>query len=237
MPVHFLQTFHLKKPKARHALAAVALLLTAGCASVGAPEQSRTLTSFDQLSVQPDGSRAWRDRQAGRYEAVRIDPSAITFGADLQIDDAQRSELRTALSSALNEKFASAGMHSTQSRENRRMLAVRGTVTSVDLTSPILNVVTTLLLFAPLSRGSLTVELEATDAESGKRVAALAFNGVAGVENIRSAYTSTGHATLQADLAAEKFVQLASGNSPASAAATLKSHAPSQADAIESRDR
>jgi Protein of unknown function (DUF3313) len=200
-------------------LAVLALLLATGCASVGAPEQSRTLTSFEQLSVQPDGSRAWRDAQAGRYEAVRIDPSAIAFGADIRIDEGQRNELRTALTSALSERFSSAGLLPSGINQGRPTLSVRGTVTGVELASPALNVVTTLLLFAPLSRGGLTVELEAVDSESGKRVAALAFAGTAGVENLTSAYSSTGHARLQARAVAERFVQLVAGNQTARPAA------------------
>ncbi len=237
MPVNSIRAFQVKSSKFCNTLAVTVLLLATGCASVGAPEQSSTLTSFDQLSVQPDGSRAWRDVQAVRYEAVPVNPSAIAFGKNVRIDDEQRSELREAFSAALNEKFASAGIQSAKPTENRRMLKVRGTVTSVELTSPALNVVTTLLLFAPLSRGGLTVELEAIDSESGKRVAALAFNGSAGVENIGSAYSSTGHARLQANLAAEKFVQLVSGKDVAGAPASLSVRGPGVARTTESDGR
>jgi Protein of unknown function (DUF3313) len=202
-----------------NALVLLSVLLASGCASVGAPQQSRTLSAFDELQIQPDGSRAWRTAQPGRYEAVHVDTAAIAFGSDVQLDGEQREELRAALSSALTERFASAGLQAAKASDGRRAVVVRATVTAVELTSPTLNVATTLLLLAPLSRGGLTVEIEAVDAAGGQRVAALAFAGKAGLENIASAYSSTGHAKLQADVVAERFVALFAGNAIAAAPA------------------
>jgi Protein of unknown function (DUF3313) len=221
MSVMFPQTSERKSRRSQvvSVIAVATLLFLTGCASVGAPQQSQTLPAFEQLTVQPDGSRAWRDDQAGRYEAVRIDPSAITFSADIQIDEEQRNELRNALSLALTEKFSLAGMQPANAIKRRGTLVVRGTVTAVDLASPALNVVTTVFLLAPLSRGGMTVELEAIDAESGKRVAALVFKGTAGLENITSAYSAIGHAKLQANVVAERFVQLSAGSTTVGTAA------------------
>lgn len=181
------------------------LLPVAGCASTGAARQFLTLANFEQLSVQTDGTRAWRDSKAGCYKAFSIDPSAITFGSDIQINEEQRIELQTALLSALTAKFGSSGLQIART-EQRGVLQVRGTVTAVGLANPALNTLTTLLLIGPLSRGVLAVELEAIDAESGKRVAALVFNGRAGLENLTSAYSTTGHATLQPNIVADRFV-------------------------------
>jgi hypothetical protein len=202
-------------PHSAGAVAALSLMLVSGCASVGAPPQSNTLSAFEQLSIQADGSRAWRDDKAGRYDTVRIEAARIVFGPDVQIDGERREELRLALSSALAQRFASAGLQvakGAKPADGRHAIAVRATITAVDLTSPALNVVTTLLLLAPLSRGGLTIEMEAVDVGSGQRVAALAFAGKAGLENIASAYSSTGHARLQVNEGAKRFVALFAGN-------------------------
>jgi hypothetical protein len=197
------------------AMAVIAVLLTTGCASVGAPQQSRSLSDFEQLSLQPDGSRAWRDDRAGRYDAAYLDPAAISFTMDLGAD--HRDQVTAALMSSLSARFASAGIKSAKPSAGVRTLAVRATVTAVELSSPVVNVLTTVLVLAPLSRGGLTVEIEAVDAATGQRVAALAFKGKAGVENITWAYSATGHARLQAEEVASRFVALVVGN-PTSAA-------------------
>jgi hypothetical protein len=193
------------------ALALSLLMLTTGCASVGGPQESKTLATYEQLQVQPDGSRAWRSSESSRYDAVRIDLAAITFGTDVKLDAQQREQLQISLTRALKEKFASAGLPETGKVDSRRTVSVRATFTSVDLANPALNAVTTVLLWAPLSRGGVTLEMEAVDTDTGQRVAALALAGKAGVENITSAFSSIGHAKLQADLAAERFVALLTG--------------------------
>lgn len=200
------------------------LLLATGCASVGGPQESKTLAAYEQLQVQPDGSRAWRSTQSPRYDAVRIDLAAINFGPDVKLDAQQREQLQLSLSSALKEKFASAGLPETKAADGRRAVTVRATFTAVDLANPTLNAVTTVLLFAPLSRGGVTLEMEALDADNGQRVAALAVAGKAGVENITSAYSAIGHAKLQTVLVAERFVALLTGKPPTTTVGSTRVH-------------
>lgn len=197
---------------------AALLALASGCASVGAPPTASALADFDRVaSTEADGARVWRHAQASRFDAIHIDPAAIAFAPQVALPAEQQQELRAALVSALTERFAAAGLPSAQPATGRRTLAVRATVTAVELANPVVNVVTTLLLFAPLSRGALTVELEVVDAASGERVAGLVMTGKAGVENIGSAYSATGHARLQADTAAQRLVSLVLPQAMASA--------------------
>lgn len=200
--------------------ATLALALAAGgCASVGAPERSSTLSAFDQLSLQRDGTRAWRSPSAASAQVVRIDPQAIRFGSDVRIDDEQRQALREALVQALAQRFTQAGLRVVAAGDSAGdAIGVRATITAVALANPALNMVTTVLLFAPVSRGGVSVEIEALGANSGPRIAALAFSGTAGVDSLGSAYSGIGHAKLQADLAAAKFVALVTGTEPKPAA-------------------
>jgi len=195
-------------------LALVAALSVSGCASVSAPEKSSTLAAFEQLSVQPDGTRSWRNPAAAKVSAVRIDPRAIDFASDIRINDEQRQVLRQTLSEALTRQFSEAGVRVVSSPDVAA-ITLRANITAVELADPALNVVTTLLLFLPVSRGRMSVEMEAltvTDTQrEGQRIAAMAFSGMAGVNNIGSAFNGLGHAKLQADIAATKFVALVTG--------------------------
>jgi hypothetical protein len=198
-------------------------LVAGGCASVSAPDRSSTLPRFEELSLQSDGTRSWTNSSARNVKVVRIDPQAITFGANVRIDDTQRETLRSSLSQALEAQFSAAGLRvATAAADGADAMAVRATVTQVELANPVLNAVTTVLLFAPVSRGSLSVEIEGTQELGSRRVAALAFSGTAGINNVGTAFSGLGHAKLQADIAASKFVTLVTGVQPA---------APAQGDA------
>jgi hypothetical protein len=195
-------------------LALAAALSVSGCASVSAPERSSTLAKFEQLSVQPDGTRSWRDTSAAKAGAVRIDPQAITFASGIRIDDEQRQALRQEMSEALERQFTEAGIRAVTSpnaASDAEAITVRANITAVELANPALNLASTLLLLMPISRGSMSVEMEALTAKDGQRVAAMAFSGIAGVNNIGSAFNGVGHAKLQADIAATKFVALVIG--------------------------
>lgn len=191
-------------------LALAAALSVSGCASVGAPEKSSTMTAFEQLSVQPDGTRAWRNTAAAKVNAVRIDPQAIIFASDIRINDEQRQALRQTLSEALTRQFTEAGIR-VVAPSDAGAITVRANITAVELSDPALNVVSAILLFIPVSRGSLSVEIEALAMKDSQRIAAMAFSGTAGVTNIGSAFSGVGHAKLQADIAATKFVALVTG--------------------------
>jgi hypothetical protein len=195
-------------------LALVAALSVSGCASVGAPERSSTLSAFEQLSVQPDGTRSWRNPAAAKVSAVRIDPQAIVFASGIRINDEQRQALRQTLSEALTRQFTEAGVRvvaTPNAAPDAAAIMLRANITAVELSDPALNVVTTLLLFLPVSRGSMSVEIEALSIKDSQRIAAMAFSGTAGVTNIGSAFSGVGHAKLQADIAATKFVALVTG--------------------------
>jgi hypothetical protein len=206
-----------KKIVSRHGSSAfagvvmLAALLASGCASVGAPQQSNTLASFEQLSVQPDGTRTWRDATAGPQESVRIGAGAVVFASAVSLDEEQRLELQRELLSALRVRFAEAGIRVIEAPNGASTSTLRVTITAVTLASPAINAMTSILLFAPLSHGGLTLEFEALDSTTNRRVAAMAFEGRAGVQNIGSAFSSLGHAKVQAGLAAERFAALVSG--------------------------
>ena len=192
---------------------ALAAALIAGCASIGAPQQAHTLAGYDRLQSQPDGTRAWRDAALGRPSAVVVDAGAIGFAAGVSLDEGERQLLRDALNQSLTDRLAAAGLRVQDAGGEPGPLTVRATITAVERAQPALNTVTTVLLFAPLSYGGLSVEIEAFDATGG-RVAALAFAGRAGLQDFGASFSDLGHARAQADVVAGRFAALLAAPAP-----------------------
>lgn len=178
-------------------------LTLVGCASVGSPQES-SLSDAEQLSAQPDGTRAWRMAEL-RVSAFHLPADALAFGGAVKLDDGQQAALRKAFVQTLTKELQDAGLRQVDTARPDAV-QVRGTVTAVELASPGLNAVTTLLLLAPLSRGGVSLDVEAVSGTS--RVAALSFKGQAGVNNVGSAFSGIGHAELQAEVAARKFADV-----------------------------
>jgi hypothetical protein len=192
-------------------------IVSTGCASIGAPQQVSTISAPEQLLAQPDGTRAYRKADSMRYNSVVINHASINFGRSVTLDDAQRSELKDALVNALTEHFMTSGYKVVSAGgEPTSNLTLRTHVAQVEMASPALNILTTGLLLVPLSRGGMTVEIEAVNTQN-ERIAAMAFAGRAGVQNIGSAFSGLGHAKTQAGVVAERFAALVAG-SPGKAA-------------------
>lgn len=204
-----------KTVPAIHALARLALLAgtlgLAACASVDAPDDSESLDEPGALHAGPDGVRSWRSTAELRHARVCLDRTEIGFGARVGLDAAERLELQAAMDIALQESLAAAGLQLGDPPCGPGDLRVRSTIVSAERASPAANAVTALVLLAPLSRGGLTVEFEAEDAATGRRVAALAIRARAGVADIAGAFSELGHARRQAHVASERFARLLAG--------------------------
>lgn len=187
-------------------------LALAGCASVGSPPQS-SLSGAEQLTAQPDGTRAWRAAEVP-LSVFHLPADALEIGASSKLDDEQRAALRKAFARTLVKELKDAGLRQADVA-GPGVVQVRGMVTAVELASPGLNAVTTLLLLAPLSRGGVSLDVEALHGTA--RVAALSFKGQAGVNNVGSAFSGIGHAELQTEVAARKFADLLLQRAPKAA--------------------
>lgn len=199
---------------AEMSLAGVLVCFATGCASVGAPERVSSLGQDISLQLQADGAKSWRSGQTQRYQAVHIDPAAIAFDSAVLLEPAQRQELREAMVTALSARFAAAGWRLLQAPGGADSLTIKAAITDVQLANTAANILTTALLIGPLSHGGVTVEIQAQDSSNQQPVAALAFKGRAGIEDLASAYSATGHARLQADGVAQRFVQLLANKEP-----------------------
>ncbi|MCA3130540.1 MAG: DUF3313 family protein [Betaproteobacteria bacterium] len=194
------------------ALVLAGSLTMAGCASVGSPSQT-SLRDAEQLTAQPDGTRAWRAAEA-RVSAFYLPGDALEIRFPTKLDDEQQDALRKAFAQALVKELTDAGLRQADAA-GPGVVQVRGVITDAELASPGLNVVTTLLVLLPLSRGGVSLDVEALGGTS--RVAALSFKGKAGVNNVGSAFRGIGHAKLQTEVAARKFADLLLQRAPKSA--------------------
>lgn len=199
------------------AVAALAAAVVTGCASVGAPQDAPGLAGAAVLQAQPDGTLTWRAAGPGRHTAVEVDATAIGFGAGVRLADAEQQMLRDDLRAALVDQLGAAGLRVTDPGDGGDRLRLRATITAVERTRPALNAVTTVLLFAPLSFGGLSVEIEAFDATSGRRVAAMALAGRAGLQNFSDSFSDLGHARAQTRVVAGRFAEWLARPMPADA--------------------
>ena len=194
------------------ASACLPVMAAAGCAGIGAPVQGETLSAFNQLAVGADAIRRWRSAEPTPYVGACVAPERITFGGQVALDPAEQHELRNLLRTALRSQLDAVGLRDCDAQA-ATSLNVRASITRVERARPGLNALTTFLIFVPLSRGGITVELEAIDAASGRRVAAMAFEGRAGNDDLSGAFTDLGHARRQAQIVAARFAELLVGSS------------------------
>lgn len=190
-------------------LLSLAILISA-CASVGAPE---TVSSeVPSLRVEPDGVKAWRANESLDQRALCIADIEVSFAPHVDLGVSDQAEFRTLVRASLSQKLALAGLPVSNGSCADTDLLLRSRITEVRRASPAANAITALLLFAPLSRGGLTIEFDAADVSGKHRFAALAVMARAGVEDIRAAFSELGHARRQIDVASERFARLIKGD-------------------------
>lgn len=195
-------------PLLRRLAAAGAALLIGGCASVGAPVHGPTPGDDPAWRTAPDGVRWWIATDPLPRQPYCLGDADVTFGPQVALDPAERQALQAGLRASLAERFAAAGLAvADPARCAPGDLRVWTQVVAVERARPLANVVTTLLLFAPLSRGGLGVEFEVADAQ-GRRVAALALHARAGAADLGASFSELGHAQGQARVVSERLAQL-----------------------------
>jgi len=199
------------RPPLRRLAAAGAALLIGGCASVGAPVHGPTPGDDPAWRTAPDGVRWWIATDPLARRSYCLAAADIGFGPQVALEAAERQALQAELQASLAERFAAAELAVAEPAAcGPGDLQVKTQVVAVERARPLANVITTLLLLAPLSRGGLGVEFEVADAK-GRRVAALALHARAGAADLGAAFSELGHAHGQAWVAAERLAQLLAG--------------------------
>jgi len=147
----------------------VLLLLLGACSSMPAT-QSGFLKNATQLTVSGDGSRALF-RSPERINPQQLQDIIVEWVVP-PVSDVS-SEERVQLMEHLRAAIA-AEIKVLPALEGGRPFVIRAAITRVEVVSPALNTVSTVLLFAPLDRGGAAVEIEVLDTQTREPLASLA---------------------------------------------------------------
>lgn len=118
-----------------------------------------------------------RSPQPLNLARVLIAPVTIINGHDTNsLSDTERDQLCHFLQQTLVNEFKTTDNPIVTEQPT---IVIRAMITEVHPAKPILNVLTTLTLFVPFANGGVSIEIEAVEQKSGKRLAAMsaASNG------------------------------------------------------------
>lgn len=174
------------------------------CGTTMPTGQSGFLSSYAGLSTGDDPSQERVQAQAG------IDPSRIQLGEismrpgtgpDLSAEERER--LTAYLRLQLRQRVAELPQN-----PGGRAAVIRAAITQVETVSPALNMLSTLLLLAPLDRGGAAFEMEAVDATSGAQLAALKLGHYAPITDLLARFSKFEPTEIATRKAAQDFVAL-----------------------------
>ena len=183
---------------------AFACAVLPGCGTTMTTKESGFLSSYAGLSISAD------DASAGRAPLVAIDPSRITLG-DVSIQAIANASLTTPEREALVELLRTQlaqGVAQIPQNARGRAAVLRASITRVEVVSPALNTVSTLLLIGPVDRGGAAVEMEAVDPVSGEQLAALKLGYYAPLSDIKARFARMDSPEIAIRKAAGEFVSL-----------------------------
>jgi mRNA-degrading endonuclease toxin of MazEF toxin-antitoxin module len=139
-------------------------------------------------------------------------PGAVSAG---KASDATRAELAKHLEASLAAAFDA--KLPRRAAAGPRTLVVRASVTGIEAAEPVLNAVTTLAVFTPVTAGGASAELEVLDGATGQRLVAVsaADNGGFGLGFPVAYFQRHGHARRALARQAEELAKLATGTAQA----------------------
>lgn len=174
--------------------------LLGACATPAPPPRSGFLS--DELVLRADryGNQnlLWWERPGfdwNRYKRVMLDPVAVSYAGEAKgksVDPAELEHLADELRAAVAAELE--GSYPVVDQPGPEVLRIRAAMTEVIPANPALNVVTTVLAFVPLDMGGAAIEAEFIDSVSNERMAAMAERKSGTPFDVKSGFTSLGHA-------------------------------------------
>lgn len=176
----------------------VAVGVLAGCASTP-PPRSGFLVDYPDLKPDPGNPQLlWWERPDfdwKRYHRLMIDPVVMYYdpkakNQEIRPDDLKQlaDEFRDVVIAELGKNFP------VVNTPGEDVLRIRAAITEIIPASPALNVVTTLVAFVPLDMGGAAIEAEFIDSMTNERVAAMVERKLGTPFDLKSGFTSLGHA-------------------------------------------
>jgi hypothetical protein len=176
------------------------IFMLASCSSKPPPPQSGFLADYPDLKPDRYGNQQllwWEnpDFDWKHYQKLMIDPVVIYYhpkarNNEIRPDDLKRltDEFRNVVIAELGDSFP------VVNTPGQDVLRVRAAITEIIPASPALNAVTTVLAFVPLDMGGAAIEAEFIDSMTNDRVAAMVELKLGTPTDLKSGFTSLGHA-------------------------------------------
>lgn len=177
--------------------AIIGLLFLQGCAK--APLRNGFIQTSVELSPcteNPD--KLWWERFGfnwHHYKKILLDPISIVGDAaanESLLNQDERSALLTYWHDTLVEKLGPE--YQVVVDPGPDVLRIKAAITDIDASSPILNAVTTAVLFIPLDMGGASIEVEFIDSSTGELMAAMVERKTGTPLQLLSSFSKLGHA-------------------------------------------
>jgi hypothetical protein len=198
----------LPHPELRIARASRLLLLLSLTGLAACSTMQATDTGFLQnrsaMTRSPDGSTAsFRAATPVDPHQVRSLSVAWALPTDAGVSSAQRAQLLATLEAAITRE-TDALPHSVGGHP----VIIRAVITRVESVSPVLNVLTAVLLTVPLDRGGAAVEIQVLDAETLQPLCSMAHAYFAPLSEFRARFSALAPAELALNAAAIELARL-----------------------------
>jgi hypothetical protein len=138
-----------------------------------------------------------------KYDGVHLLPLEWKLQASETVTDEDKSMLSQVFTQAIETHF---GKKMTMRQNPSNPLHIRAAVTNLKTSSPGANLALSILLIGPLDNGGLSMEIEALEPQTQKRIAAMSAAEVGGVVST-GGFSKLGHAKEAIDKITQQFAE------------------------------
>ena len=202
---------HFLKPVSSisRAIRLALMLSTVGLAACSTMQATDTgfLNNRSAMTTSPDGSTA-HYRSATPVDPHQVRSLSVEWATPLDagLSSIERAQLLSTLKSAISREAKA-----LPPMADGHPVIIRAVITRVDSVSPVLNVVSAVLLTVPLDRGGAAVEIEVLDAETRQPLASIAHAHFAPLSEFKARFSRLAPAELALNAAAVELAKLLQG--------------------------
>ena len=177
----------------------VAVVMLVGCSSTP-PPRSGFMVDYPDLKPDRYGNPRllWWEKPGFdwmRYQKLMIDPVVVYYHPQAKSKEIRPDDLKQLTDEFRDVVIAELGKsYPVVSTPGQDVLRVRAAITEIIPANPALNIVTTALAFVPLDMGGAAIEAEFIDSMTSERVAAMVELKLGTPTDLKSGFTSLGHA-------------------------------------------
>jgi hypothetical protein len=181
----------------------VSIVSLAACSTMQATDTG-FLINRKEMETSKDGSMA-HFRSQTPVDPHQIKSLSVEWAVpkDAELSEAERARLTSALQTAISRETEALPLTT-----GGRPVNIRAVITRVETVSPVLNVVTAVLLTVPLDRGGAAVEIEVLDAETRQPLASMAHAHFAPMSEFKAKFSKLAPAEFALHAAAVELAKL-----------------------------